>query len=87
MEARRLYTPDLGLVPDDHTHSPLCAVHNRCANRKSHHVVSQIYETIRMVGDIGIRQYHQVKAANLYRPDGMYEPRSTAFADVEVPEG
>ena len=40
-----------------------------------------------MVVNIGLCQYHWVKAANLYRPDGLRELGAPAVADVEGPKG
>ena len=74
VEARRLYIPALGSVPNEQSQSPLRSVRRRFARRRAHHVVSQPDATISLVVDIGLRQYHQVKASNLYRPGGLYDP-------------
>ena len=84
VEECQRYSPSLGLVPDDQAHSPLRAVHCCCDYQRSQHVVSQTYTKISLVGDIGLHQYHQVKAANLYYPYDLRKPISLA---VEGPKG
>ena len=87
MEARCLYASALGSVLDDHAHPPLRAVHLCHYHRLDHHVLSQPAETIILVGDIGLHYYHQVKAANLYRPYCLRNTGSLSVADVEGPKG
>ena len=50
-------------------------------------LLTQPVVTLRMFGDLGIRQDHDVEATNLYRPDGLRDPKSPSVAEVESPNG
>ena len=66
---------------------PLRAASRHHTHRQAQHVVSHTVSKISLVGDIDICQNNYVEAANLYHPDGLQEPVSTAVADIEDPEG
>ena len=87
VEARRLDAPSLWSVLEDQACSPLCSASFRHDRWQLHHVVTQPAVAIGLVSDFGLRQYHQVEAADLYRPNGLLnlEPRSIAY--IEVPDG
>ena len=74
VEACQLYAPALGLVPDEHSHPPLCTARRRHDQRRAHHVVYQPVASISLGGGIGIRQNHKVEAANMYLLDGLRKP-------------
>ena len=84
VEVCQLYSPFLVLVPNDQAHFPQIPVRRRCAHQRSHYVVFQSAATISLVSDLGLCQYHQVKAADMYHPDDLHKPGSPAIADVEV---
>ena len=54
-KVRQLYAPALRLVPDNHTHFPMCVAVRRHDILQAHHIVFHPVETIHLVGDIGIR--------------------------------
>ena len=66
---------------------PLRSASRRRSHWQVHHVASQYFAAIRLVGDLGIRQYHYFKAAGIYRLDGLHEPRVLSVMDVEGLEG
>ena len=66
---------------------PLRSASRRCSHWQVHHVASQYFAEIRLVGDLGVRQYHYFKAADIYRLDGLHEPRVLSVMDVEGLEG
>ena len=82
MEVCCLYSQALGSVPYNQACSPLCTIRWLCTHRRAHQVVYLPTETISLVGDVGIRQYHQVEAANIYCPDSLLDLVSLAVADV-----
>ena len=66
--------------------SPLHYIHRRHSHQRAHHVIYQPFSTISLVDDIGLCQYYQFKAANMYCQDGLCDSGSLTTEDVEVPE-
>ena len=66
---------------------PLRSTSRRSSHWQVHHVASQYFAEIRLVGDLGIRQYHYFKAANMFRLDDLHGPRVLSIADVEGLKG
>ena len=87
VEVRRLHAPSLGPLSDDQVHSPLRAAVSRSYCRQTHPIVAQTAVEIFLTGDIGIGQYHDIKADELYRPNGLSVAQSPSVADVIGPEG
>ena len=82
LEELLLYAPALGLVLYNQAHYPLRTARCRCDHRWEHHFLSHTAATIRLVSDLGLCQYHQVKATDMYFLDGLREPVSPAIVDV-----
>ena len=87
MQGNKLHTPALGTVSDNQAHYLLRATISRGDFRKTNHVVSQPVSEIRLVGDIGICHKHDVGASDMYRLDGMRDPKVPSIAYVEGPKG
>ena len=87
MEARRLGDPSLLLVHDKQVHYPLLSFSICRDFRLAHHALTHPVVTIGLVGDIGLRQDHEVESANIYHPDGLRDPEPLSIANVEVTNG
>ena len=72
---------------ENQAHYPLRAARRRHDFWRAHNIVSQPIAAIRMVGNLGLNQDHQVESANLYHLDGVCEPKYPAITDVEGPKG
>ena len=87
MKARRLNAPSFWSVLYNQYHSRLRSISLYVGHWKAYQVITQPVVTLRMFGDLGIRQDHDVEATNLYRPDGLRDPKSPSVAEVESPNG
>ena len=87
VEACRLDAPYLWSVPDEQDHSHLRSDRIRCSRRKAHHVLPKPVVAIGLVGDLGLIQYHEVEATDLYHLDGLCEPKILSVTNVEGPDG
>ena len=85
MEARRLHDPSLGMISDDQAQSPMRATSSCVDLWQKKHVLSQPVEAIVLVIDLYLPQNHDVRAAKLYLPDGLRDPKAPAVANVEGP--
>ena len=72
--------------PGYHAHSPLRVTARHFLRLQSHHVVSKLALTIRLVYNIVLHQYQYVDGFTTCHPDGLHGTGSPAFADVVVPE-
>ena len=66
---------------------PMWSVSGRHFHQREKYFTSQPVTTIILVDDIGLRQYHYVRAVDIYFPDGLSKPGALAVADVEGPKG
>ena len=72
VEARQLHAPSLGPVSDNQAQYPLHAVISSGYLGITHHVLYQPVAATSLVGDFVLHKKHDIKDAELYHPDGLY---------------
>ena len=72
VEARRLHTPSRWYLLDDQAQYPLHAVISSGDLGITHHVLYQPVAATSLVGDFVLHKKHDIKDAELYHPDGLY---------------